>query len=345
MQKCLRRIRFGAAMLCVSLSWAPNLRAQSPSDDATRAVARELGVEGIQAYQANEVSTADQKLEKAYRLFAAPTLGLWSARSRAKLGRLVEAAERYRQVIQISPADVGELEPQRAAQAEAAQELKELLPRIPMLTVVLQGAAPSDVKLTLDDKSYPSDLLGIARPTNPGAHRLIATRGAETVEQAVELKEKEQKSVPLAFRTEVAAIPAAEGSEPTTPAITPALAATSVAGVDGPVEQPNLWKPVGIAALSVGAAGLIVWGVSSLIADKKLDACPQRDSEHVCTTESKASAYRTPKSISTVSFWSGAALVVGGASALLIGARSPASESKAVSLGVGPTGVSLHGKF
>src|SRR5690349_3336121 len=98
--------RLGAAWLCVCLSWSVSLQAQSPSDDATRAVARELGVEGIQAYQANDVSTADQKLEKAYRLFAAPTLGLWSARSRAKLGRLVEAAERYRQVVQISPADV-----------------------------------------------------------------------------------------------------------------------------------------------------------------------------------------------------------------------------------------------
>lgn len=335
--------RLGAAWLCVCLSWSASLHAQSPSDDATRAVARELGVEGIQAYQSNDVSTADQKLEKAYRLFAAPTLGLWSARSRAKLGRLVEAAERYRQVIQVSPADVGELEPQRAAQAEAAQELKELLPRVPTLTVLLQGAAASDVKLTLDDKPYPSDLLGIARPTNPGAHRLIAMRGPEKVEQTVELKEKEQKSVPLAFQTEVAA----ESSElaPAAPAIAPALAATSVAGVDGPVDQSNLWKPVGITALSLGAAGLIVWGVSSLIADQKLDACPQQESDHVCSTESKASAYRSAKNISTASFWSGAALVVGGAGALLIGARSPASARESVSLGVGPTGVSLRGKF
>jgi hypothetical protein len=204
---------------------------------------------------------------------------------------------------------------------------------------LLEGATASEVKLTLDDNAYASDLLGIARPTNPGTHRLVAMRGSERVEQTVELKEKEQKTVPLVFRTDFVA------AETTTPAVAPALAASSVAGVDQPNEQSNLWKPVGITALSLGAASLIVWGVSSLVADGKLDACPEKDSEHWCPDLAKASSFRTAKTISTVSFWSGAALAVGGASALIIGARKGDHAPQSVSLGVGPTGVSLRGKF
>jgi hypothetical protein len=59
---CFQNSRVSAAIVCACLSWATNTQAQAASDDATRAVARELGVEGIQAYQANDVTTADQKL-------------------------------------------------------------------------------------------------------------------------------------------------------------------------------------------------------------------------------------------------------------------------------------------
>src|SRR5262245_32434465 len=91
-------VRLAAAMLfCTSVT-----QAQAPaSDDAARAIARELGAEGIEAYQANQFTTADEKLERAYRLFAAPTLGLWSARALVKLGRWVEAAKRYREATRI----------------------------------------------------------------------------------------------------------------------------------------------------------------------------------------------------------------------------------------------------
>src|SRR5215467_3274187 len=75
-------------------------------DDASRAMARQLGEEGLEAYQASDYLLAERKLDRAYRLFATPTLGLWSARARIKAGHWVEAAERFRDAARAS-AEVG----------------------------------------------------------------------------------------------------------------------------------------------------------------------------------------------------------------------------------------------
>jgi hypothetical protein len=310
-------------------------------------------VEGIQAYQANDIKAADQRLERAYRLFAAPTLGLWSARARVKLGRLVEGAERYRQVLQFSPPEVGQLEAQRAAQEDAAKELKELVPRIPMLTLQLADLKASDVKVVFDNNRYPEDMLGIARPTNPGVHRVFVTRGNERAEQTFELTEREQKNVVLSL-TDPASTPpeAAATTRPTLPSVevpssqlAPARAVATLASHEESTVAPSLWQPVGIAAVSLGAAALIVWGISSLVADAKLDACPESDSEHWCPDESKASSYRAAKTISMVSFWSGLALAVGGGSALLVSARRGPDAFPATRVAFLPTGIAVQGAF
>jgi len=334
----------GVSLLCAEIAWVPPIHAQQASDDATRATARELGVEGIQAYQANDISVADQKLERAYRLFAAPTLGLWSARARVKLGHLVEGAERYRQVLQVSPPEVGELEAQRAAREDAAKELKELVPRIPSLTLQLADSKASDTKVLLDNNLYPQDMLGIARPTNPGVHHVYVTRGSARAEQTVELKEKEQKNVVLVLQVP-APLAATKSPEAPAPQLSPENAAATVSSVDRSPSESNLWQPIGIAAVSLGAAGLIVWGVSSLVADAKLGDCPEDPSGHLCPDESRASSYRAAKTVSTVSFWSGLALAVGGGGALLIGASKGSEASQGTRVAFSPTGVAVHGKF
>lgn len=48
-------------------------------DEATIATARQLGVEGIDAFQSNDYPTAEQKLERAYRLVARPQMSPPSA--------------------------------------------------------------------------------------------------------------------------------------------------------------------------------------------------------------------------------------------------------------------------
>jgi Tfp pilus assembly protein PilF len=75
-------------------------------DDATRASARQLGYAGVEEFQGGQYESARAKLEKAYRVLKAPSLGLWSARALEKLGKLVEASERYLEVTRLSPSTV-----------------------------------------------------------------------------------------------------------------------------------------------------------------------------------------------------------------------------------------------
>jgi hypothetical protein len=344
-----------SVLLCSALVAHPAHAQQPAGDDASRAVARQTGVEGIDAFQANDFATADQKLERAYRLFPAPTLGLYSARTRVKLGLWVEAAERYRQATRSAP-ELADAAAQKTAQQEAAQELEALLPRIPTLTVVLEGANAQDVSITLGNAAYSSDLIGMARPTNPGTHRVVATRGSERVEQSVTLAEKDRKTVSLAFKAPVAAAapaPTEPQPQPTAAAPTPTEAAATLApqpanttSTQPEPESSVLW-PVGIATLSVGAVGLITWGVSSLIADGKLDKCPVDavDNKPACETQGEKDSYDALKAVSTISFWSGAVLTLGGAGMLIWEQGRERSPTPSVSWGISPTGASVRGTF
>ena len=54
---------------------AAAIAAQPETDDGTRAAARTLGQEGIDAYLAADYAPANQKLDKAFRFVVMPTLG------------------------------------------------------------------------------------------------------------------------------------------------------------------------------------------------------------------------------------------------------------------------------
>lgn len=167
-------------------------------EEPERTRARALGYAGVEAYSADDFATASVKLEEAYRLVAVPSLGLWSARSLVKLGKWVEAEERYRSVaalvVSASDSDV-----QRAAQDDAARELQALLSEIPVVLIELSGARSDEVTASLD--GVPVDTIEIGRDirVNPGRHVLTGMRGAELSEQVFDLKARERKQVRLRF--------------------------------------------------------------------------------------------------------------------------------------------------
>ena len=101
-----------------------------PDSEATQAAARALGYSGVAAYQAGDYATAQDQLEQSFELVKIPSLGLWSARALVKVGKWVEAAERYQQVAAL-PISFGDAAIQQAAKADAERERAELTPRIP----------------------------------------------------------------------------------------------------------------------------------------------------------------------------------------------------------------------
>jgi hypothetical protein len=322
--------------------------AQSTADDATRATARQLGEQGIEAYWAEDYATADDKLDKAYRLFAVPTLGLWSARAHVRLGHLVEAAERYRDAARAAGA-VGDSAAQKEAQRTATQELSALLPRIPSLTIQLEDAAPADVSITIDGVAMSSAMIGVGRPTNPGPHQLEAVRGSEHHTLDVLLVEKEQAERSFRFRkletVQASAIQRPLPIEPIGPVATPPLLVTPNEPVraEPPAELAtrNVARPLAVAALSLGGAGLLTSVVTALTAKSKLSG-PCKDK--MCESESAEETYSSLRTASAVSFYLGAAFAVGGVVTWFVAPKRKQNDAR-VDLTVGPRGVMLHRSF
>jgi hypothetical protein len=319
------RVRWGrggafACAIAVAMQLPAARAAAEDIDPSARAAARSLGYAGVDAFERREYGSASDKLEKAFAVLRVPSIGLWSARAFARLGRLVQASERYR-LVGTLPTSGGETAVQLQAQADAARELGELLPRIPSLVVVVDGGAPSQV--TVDDSPVPSSLVGEAMPLNPGSHRLVARRGDETASADVALGESEHKRVVL--RLARATPRPVEGARTTS---------------DGSQQ-----KAIGIAGLAIGGAALAAGAVTGILAAGKKssfdsnpacanDACPS-------SLQSEIDVYNRLRFASTLSFVAGGVLAGTGGILLL---TLPKSQER-VSLRAAPGSVAIFGSF
>jgi hypothetical protein len=337
----------GFLLLSSALFVAAPTRAQDV-DDAARAAARKLGYAGIEAYQANEYKSALEKLDKAYRVLQAPSLGLWSARALLANGKLVEASERYLEVTRLSPSG-GEKAVQDQAKADARRELEGLTSRIPSLIIRLDGAFASDTKVTVDGVTISPALVGEGRPTNPGKHRVEGLRGTERVQAEVTLQEREEKSVTLRFNpagllgdgTAGGGANPAPGAAPPPPVAAPA---TGDAGAPPASRESkgSAVRTMGWVSIGIGAAGAGVGVTTTILAlQKKKDIEIAGDCKGGCRETGRVQNFNTLRTIAIASSIGAGVLVITGV-ALLIAA--PSDESR-VALELGPTGVGLSGTF
>jgi hypothetical protein len=308
-------------------------------DDSTRATARQLGAEGLEAFWSQDFVNAAEKLERAYRLMATPTLGLWSARTRAQLGHLVEAAERYREAARASET-VGDAARQKKARHEATSELSELMPRIPTLAVRIENASPDEVSLRVDEVSLSSAVIDANRPLNPGTHHVVAARGDERYEMDVSLVEGQHESRVFKFRTAAALEPVAAHAGPVV-TVASSLEPKPVSIL--PSSQPSAaepavpYVPIAVSALALGGVGFITAGITAGMA---LSRCPRGDCDGARSLES----YQTLHTVSAVSFYAGVAFAAG---SLITWWLAPKSERAAgdVAFDIGPGRVMLKGAF
>jgi hypothetical protein len=331
---------FAAWLLIAFMFAAARSVAQSNTDDSRRTSARQLGTEGIEAFRANDFAAADDKLDRAFRLYPTPTLGLWSGRARLQQGHLVEAAARFREATEV-PETVGDSAPQKQAQLDAAGELKALTSRIPTLTIELEAALPNEVIVTVDG-ALQSVRIGTEWPLNPGPHHLTAARGGEHYEVDLLLAERDRKKHVFKFRAVNAPQPVAAVSKPE-PEESQAPVESTAANESTTASEPtsDLVKPIAIGALVFGGVGLATSGITALLANGKLDKCPN----HLCESLDSKSSYETLKTLSTVSFYVGAAFAVGGFVTLLIAPSSGSPSPERISWGVGPGSLQMQGAF
>ncbi len=175
------------------------LPAGAATDASSKAAARELANEAKQDFDGGRFDDAALKFRRSFEVARVPTLAVWAARALAKCGQLVGASEMYRTATQLAPNDLWVGNAQQQAQEDARREMGELLPSIPRLRVRVEGAVRDEVEVTVDRTQIAKALLGFDIPADPGRRQIVGRRGAEVVEQIVELKPQERKEVVLQF--------------------------------------------------------------------------------------------------------------------------------------------------
>ena len=329
-----RRFRASAralpALLSLSLFFGSAVASAQPVDDASRAAGRQLGYEGVNAYTAGDYETASERLERAYAILRVPTVGLWSARSLARLGKLVAASERYQEVGRLPLPDV-ESEVHKKAQSDAQEERAALLPRLAHLRIVVSTTpASSPSFVTLDGQKLPAAVIGTELPVDPGTRHLELHMGERTTASDVTVAEGESQSVELALADEV--VPA-----PVPPPVHEAPVAREPA-------QGSTMRTAGWITAGVGAAGVVFGAIMGGIAaseDARLGdvcrdgVCPTRETDAV-------DAYQSQRTLSIVGLWVGGAAVAAGIVLVLVAPR-PARAS--VSMTVGPGTFGLMGRY
>lgn len=307
-----------------------------PVDDATRSTARALGEEGLALLASQQYGEALEKFDKALALVQAPTLGVRAARCLEKLGRLVEASERYRLVggMEIDPtAPPAFREAQVEAQAQAQAERDALLPRIPSIVIQVEGAEVSGVSLHIDGKPIPVSVLGLKRPIDPGAHHFEARRNERVVVEDRTLQEGESASLILRLP------PEAPRRAP------PAPPPRVVVYGDESTTQPT----VGWIGVSVGGLGILAGVTTWLLAlDRRADLddmCPDRTCDPTPGNTDTLDAYETFRTATVISLVAGGVALGGGITILVTAPSRKAPRVQAVEPWIGAGSAGIRGAF
>lgn len=290
-------------------------------DDASRTAARAMGTSGVEAYQAGNYQEASDRLEKAYAIARVPSLGLWSARSLRKLGKLVEAADRYLETVSLQVPE-GDYVIQKQAQTDATRELKELKPRIPVLNIQVKGATAAEVAVSVDGTPLAATLVTEPRLVNPGEHRVEGTHGTDRANATVTVEEAKSATAVLDFTVTASGGPAVE----------------SDGGGGGP------YRLLGFIALGVGGAGIVTGGIAGILAiDKKgtIDNSAACEGNR-CSDKGLVDSYGTLRTVSSIGLIAGA-IIAGSGVALVFGSGSKKEPSAAAY--VGPGSVGVRGRF
>lgn len=301
------------------------------AQEHTRIGVRALGYAGVEAYQAGDYRTAEQKLNRAFRLLPVPSLGLWSARALVKVGALVEASRRYLAVSRL-PLSAGDPAIQKEAQADAAREHAELQRRIPSVRIQLRGAGWQEVHVTVD--GIPVELAAFDGrvAVNPGEHLIRGERSATRQQSAavrVSVAEAEHKTALLDFGTSASfdlGLTEQRGA-PTSGE----LNADTGAG----------FRTAGWIAVGVGGSALLFSGIAGLVAYGQLDEFDC--SAHPCRSSSSGDidTYNGLRTSSTIGYVAGG-LVAAAGIWMLLEHREP---DAAFSAGIGPGSAMMRARF
>ena len=169
------------------------------SESERKATARAAYLEGVKLQDSGNCPEALPRFEAAQKLFDAPTHLLHIGQCQAATGKLVEAAETY-ETLARKPLGKDAPEVFRQAQDEAKKELTQIKPRIPTLRVQVTPppSSLSSLVVKLNGNAIPNEVLGIARPVNPGKYKVtVWAAGYKEASETVDVGEGTPKALEL----------------------------------------------------------------------------------------------------------------------------------------------------
>ncbi len=142
--------------------------------DADRKAARDLFTDGAALQAAGKNAEALDKFQKSIAVYPAPTTALRIAQCKAALNRLVEATEDYRAIINTA-LPPGSPAAYQQAKDQAQVELAALDPQVPRVKIIVTPDRIPGLQVTVDGQPMNAALVGVARPIDPGNHRVTAS--------------------------------------------------------------------------------------------------------------------------------------------------------------------------
>jgi hypothetical protein len=316
---------FGFLGFIAVIFLCPALAAAQPSS-ADRATARELGKDGEALLARRDYGKALDRFARAEELFHAPTLLLGMARAQVGLGKLVDAQESYRRILN-EPLASNAPAAFRDAQDAAKGELASLAPRIAWITITASGAESPTIKL--DGQTLSAAAFGARRAVDPGTHEIVAeVRGTVVKRATVTLAEGKSETVPLDLKPQASAAAAAAAPESKPlPSETPGTPDVA------PGASSSVRRTLGFASLGIGGAGILLGvgtGVAVLVQHKSLAAdCP--GGRCPLPFVPKMNTYNALGAASTGGFIAGGVLAATGV-VLVVTAPKPAAHPVGVSV-------------
>ncbi len=288
-----------AFALSLGLAASPEARAQS---DADRATARSLGQEGQQAFEAKDYATAEDRFRRADKMVHAPTLVLGLARALTAEGKFVEAQESYNRIIR-EGLPAGAPDVFKRALDEAKKEVDAVAAKVGAVTITVKAAGGADIpdpQVVLDEHPINSASLGVRRAIDPGPHVLRATAdGYKPGEIRFSMTEGGSADEPLTLDKDLSAAPVAAA-----PVTTPAPAAATTPDLSASESPSKARKIAPWVAFGVGGAGLVLGGITGILAMGKHSTLAGECKPNCTTTtaQSDLSSYHTIGAISDVGF-------------------------------------------
>ena len=268
------RLFFCTLAAMVTLLFTTSSARAQMSDTEKKAAARAAYQEGVKLQDEGKAGEALVRFESAQKLFDAPTHLLHIAECQALTGRLVESSETYETLARKTLAP-GAPDAFVQAQQQGQAELVALRPRIPTLRITTRPGPQqlSNLSINVNGVAMPTELIGIARPLNPGTYRFTAQAAGYATAAYVDvpLGEKEQKSQELVLVAGAAGapvvVPPVAGQPPPAPYVAPdtnkapkknLIASTSTGvlfGIRGGGSVPGGDRKKGGSISDVGTAG------------------------------------------------------------------------------------------